>query len=258
MPDEVAIDTSNSSSHSSIETPSKPAPLTAQTDNQQNHGRSIPPPQQKPPAPVASATKQPPPRPPPQQQRQFAQPPPPPQFGAPPRPQQGQQPQSRPPMQRPGPPQPANSRPMQPPPARTPIAGAPKTATPPQQMPPQPTNTPSNPPIAFFTGRAALSLKSESDVIPDAAPAFNPHRPTTIPRSAGIDHTKSSPIARKMLPQTTPNYVDPMSSPNRQIGMPRGTSAFKPPGTSAFKAPTTSAFKAPAMAAGVKRPAENG
>jgi hypothetical protein len=137
-----------------------------------------------------------------------------------------------------GPPQPGNNRPMQPP------------ATPPQQPPSPSSPTPHghSPPIGFFTGRAALSLKSEGDTLPDAAPAFNPHRPTAIPRSAGIDHTKSSPITRKMLqPTSTTDFVNPSLTPGRQIGMPR--------------TPGRSAFKAPAMAAGVKRPppaAENG
>ncbi|KAA8908126.1 hypothetical protein FN846DRAFT_889623 [Sphaerosporella brunnea] len=237
MPDEVTID------NSPIETPSKPAPY------QQNYARPAAlPQQQKPPAPISSPTKQL-----PQQQQQLQQQGPPPPIGAPLRPGQPQ-PQARP-MQRqpPGPPQQQQQQPpsrpvsnMQPPPPRalTNTSKPPTHPPQPQSAPPPPApppSTPHNPPVGFFTGRAAMSLKSEADTIPEAAPAFNPHRPTTIPRSAGIDHTKSSPIARKMVqPQQPPNFQNPSLTPGRQIGMPR---------TSAYRAPTV---------AGTKRAADGG
>ncbi|KAI5819411.1 RAD52 DNA repair protein [Pyronema omphalodes] len=106
---------------------------------------------------------------------------------------------------------------------------------------------PPNPPIGFFTARAAMSLNSENDVIPEAAPTFNPHKVTSIPRTAGIDHTKSSPIPRKVLGQASQgpppimapspmNFQNPSMAPVRQIGMPpRGTGAFKSPSMAGMK-----------------------
>lgn len=114
--------------------------------------------------------------------------------------------------------------------------------------------TPTNPPpqIGFFSGRAVIDTDGEHKLIPDQALAFNPHHQTSIPRSHGIDHSKSSPIPRKILsgPQgpaggayVRPNFENPSLSMNRQIGMPpqaRGAGSFRQPGP----------------AAGVKRPAE--
>lgn len=114
--------------------------------------------------------------------------------------------------------------------------------------------TPVNPPplIGFFSGRAVIDMEGEHKLVPDQALAFNPHHQTSIPRSHGIDHSKSSPIPRKVLsgPQgpaggayVRPNFENPGLSMNRQIGMPpqvRGTGSFRQPGP----------------AAGVKRPAE--
>lgn len=114
--------------------------------------------------------------------------------------------------------------------------------------------TPVNPPpqMGFFSGRAVVDMEGEHKLIPDRALAFNPHHQTSIPRSHGIDHSKSSPIPRKVLsgPQgpaggayVRPNFENPSLSMNRQIGMPpqpRGAGSFRQPGP----------------AAGVKRPAE--
>ena len=91
-----------------------------------------------------------------------------------------------------------------------------------------------------------MNLNGENDSIPEQAPAFDPHRPTTIARSAGIDHTKSSPVARKTVQGQTsttgtgfspPNFQNPSLTPNRQIGMPpsRGSGPFRAPGLAGMK-----------------------
>lgn len=112
--------------------------------------------------------------------------------------------------------------------------------------------SPQNQPVGFFSGRAVIDADGENKLIPDQALAFNPHHQTSIPRSLGIDHSKSSPIARKGLtgPQgpaggayVRPNFENPSLNTNRQIGMPpqaRGSGSFRQPGPSA----------------GVKRPAD--
>ncbi|KAI5857923.1 RAD52 DNA repair protein [Tricharina praecox] len=164
-----------------------------------------------------------------------AQPPPQAALRAPPPPQAGPRQQ---------PPAPTVPRAPQPPPQAVPRAQPPPQPTnhqpaaapidPMPQPPSTPSNIPHNPPIGFFTGRAAMNLKSEQDMIPDAAPAFNPHRPTTLPRSAGIDHSKSSPVPRKVLQQGgTPNFQHPSLTPGRQIGMPPGRGGFRAPGLAA-------------------------
>ena len=105
-----------------------------------------------------------------------------------------------------------------------------------------------NPPVGFFTGRAALGLEGNNNIIPDTSPAFNPKRPTTIPRSAGIDHNKSSPIPRKVQATTAaphniarPNFENPSLNPHRMIGAPPGRGGFRAPG---------------AAPGGIKRPAD--
>jgi DNA repair and recombination protein RAD52 len=93
-----------------------------------------------------------------------------------------------------------------------------------------------NPPVGFFTGRAALGQEGNGNIIPETSPSFNPHRPTTIPRSAGVDHNKSSPIARKQLQNTQShivprsNFENPSLTPNRMIGAPPGRGPYRPPG----------------------------
>jgi DNA repair and recombination protein RAD52 len=101
---------------------------------------------------------------------------------------------------------------------------------------------PHNPPVGFFTGRAALNLDGENSMIPDQAPVFNPHRPTTLPRSSGIDHTKSSPIPRKHIQGqvgaaalSPPNFQNPSLAVNRQIGAPPQRNAFRAPGMAGTK-----------------------
>ncbi|KAF8458862.1 hypothetical protein BGX38DRAFT_1150324 [Terfezia claveryi] len=98
----------------------------------------------------------------------------------------------------------------------------------------------------FFSARAAESL--QGDNLPLEAPPFNPHQQTSIPRSLGIDHTKSSPIPRKLLgnpggsgvggPISKPDFnpVAVFNSGARQIGMPpqgggprHNTTPYRPP-----------------------------
>ncbi|TGZ80446.1 hypothetical protein EX30DRAFT_60651 [Ascodesmis nigricans] len=97
---------------------------------------------------------------------------------------------------------------------------------------PGPPANPANPPVGFFTGRAAFNMDENTVLSSDKSPAFDPHRPTTIPRSAGIDHSKSSPIPKKIIQpnqMARPNFENPSANITRQIGMPPGRSAYRPP-----------------------------
>ncbi|KAF8252827.1 hypothetical protein K440DRAFT_362193 [Wilcoxina mikolae CBS 423.85] len=270
MPDEVATD------FSPVDTPSKPGP--AQNSNQLNNcGRNGLAVQQA--ASIPSPTKQP-----PRQPAQRMYPPPPisaplrPQLSVssaiqqhshtPQRQQtrpmqrpQGPQPQGglnashrpgqniQPPVSRPQPnatkqSPPSNHQPQNPTPQQAPTLAPPSRPPQPQGQTTTASNNPQNSPVAFYTGRAAMNLKGENDTIPEQAPAFNPHRPTTIPRSAGIDHTKSSPVPRKVVQGQSgtgafspPNFQNPSMTMNRQIGVPpgRGTGAFRAPGLAGTK-----------------------
>ena len=103
--------------------------------------------------------------------------------------------------------------------------------------------------VCFFSARAAESLQGDNP--PLEAPPFNPHQLTSIPRSLGIDHSKSSPIPRKLLgnpggsggpgignpiPKLDFNPAGGFNSGARQIGMPpqgggprHNTTPYKPP-----------------------------
>lgn len=124
-----------------------------------------------------------------------------------------------------------------------------------QGQPETPENIPSNhAPVGFYASRIALNLQGEHKVIPaDQTQAFNPHKETTIPRSHGIDHSKSSPVVRKqiqpsggaMSPYPRRNFENPSLNLNRQIGAP----PQPPRGAGNFRQPT-------AITGGVKRPAD--
>ncbi|CUS09586.1 unnamed protein product [Tuber aestivum] len=124
-------------------------------------------------------------------------------------------------------------------------------------QPEAPINHHHNTHVGFFTSKVLLDpndsqkvLQGDSGVIsPDHV--FNPHKESTIPRSAGIDHSKSSPIPRKQIqaggstgsPFARKNFENPSSELNRQIGqppLPRGTGAFRQP------TPSVGGFKRPA------------
>lgn len=101
-----------------------------------------------------------------------------------------------------------------------------------------------NPPVGFFTGRSAMPQEGNGNKIPES---FNPHRPTNLPWSSGVDHSKSSPIARKQLHNNQPhniprpNFENPSLTPNRMIGAPPGRGPYRPPGVAV---------------GGIKRPAD--
>ncbi|KAI5841297.1 Rad52/22 family double-strand break repair protein-domain-containing protein [Tricharina praecox] len=98
----------------------------------------------------------------------------------------------------------------------------------PQAPPPISRTTPDR----FFTGRAAMNLKSEQDMIPTRT-SFQPTPSTTLPRSAGIDHSKSSPVPRKVLQQGgTPNFQHPSLTPDDKSAC-TWTGGFRAPGLAA-------------------------
>lgn len=99
-----------------------------------------------------------------------------------------------------------------------------------------------NPPLGFFTARAAESLQTGL-CIPLKAPAFNPHLESpSIRKTAGIDHTKTKPIGREAVgappqpPVARANFINPQSDKTRRVGMPMGApsplqnrGSYKPP-----------------------------
>ena len=99
-----------------------------------------------------------------------------------------------------------------------------------------------NPPLGFFTARAAESLQT-GFCIPLKAPAFDPHLESpSIRKTAGIDHTKTKPVGREavgatpQLPVARANFINPQSDKTRRVGMPMGApsplqnrGSYKPP-----------------------------
>jgi len=106
------------------------------------------------------------------------------------------------------------------------------------------------PPVGFFTARAAESLQSGAG-LSVKAPAFNPHLESpSIRKTAGVDHTKTKPIGREVIgaaPTPLPNranFVNPQTDKTRRLGMPVGA---------ASPLQNRGSYKPPQM----KRPAEN-
>ena len=99
-----------------------------------------------------------------------------------------------------------------------------------------------NPPVGFFTARAAESLQ-RGLCIPVKAPAFNPRLESpSIRKTAGIDHTKTKPVGREAVgvpsqpPMPRAIFVNPQSDKTRRLGMPMGApsplqnrGSYKPP-----------------------------
>lgn len=98
------------------------------------------------------------------------------------------------------------------------------------------------PPIGFFTARAAESIQNISG-LPLKAPAFNPHLESpSIRKTAGVDHTKTQPVGKDIVvvsPGVIPpwsNFVNPQTDKARRVGMPVGMASplqnrnsYKPP-----------------------------
>ncbi|KAL9001187.1 MAG: hypothetical protein Q9169_000371 [Polycauliona sp. 2 TL-2023] len=116
--------------------------------------------------------------------------------------------------------------------------------------PPPTTSVSGDPPVGFFTARAAEAIQSASSTIPPQAPSFNPHLESpSIRKTAGVDHTKTKPVARELVGAPAPppvavnpaaggrpNFVNPQADKTRRVGMPGGAasplanrSSYKPP-----------------------------
>ncbi|KAL8850139.1 MAG: hypothetical protein Q9221_004900 [Calogaya cf. arnoldii] len=102
-----------------------------------------------------------------------------------------------------------------------------------------------DPPVGFFTARAAETIQSASGTLPQA-PSFNPHLESpSIRKTAGVDHSKTKPVARELVgvppppvpsPASRPNFAYPQADKARRVGMPGGVasplanrSSYKPP-----------------------------
>lgn len=129
------------------------------------------------------------------------------------------------------------------------------TTTAPENTPPSDSSNTAdhnNPPVGFFTARAAESLQKGA-ALPSNVPVFNPHLESpSIRKTAGIDHTKSKPVRAETIvgaPNPPPpppagatniprggNFVNPQADMNRRVGMPVGAASplqnrgsYKPP-----------------------------
>ncbi|KAL2042206.1 hypothetical protein N7G274_004694 [Stereocaulon virgatum] len=98
------------------------------------------------------------------------------------------------------------------------------------------------PPVGFFTARAAESLQS-GPVSAMNAPAFDPHLESpSIRKTAGVDHSKTKPVGRDVVrappapgvPRTS--FTNAQSDKMRKVGMPmvaasplQNRGSYKPP-----------------------------
>lgn len=162
------------------------------------------------------------------------------QRQAPPMPAVAQRPQNppQPPSQmnppqesRPLPPRnPQQSRPMPQQPHASSTSQAPRPNAPPASNNAQ-LNTgpnpsaepvvPANPPIGFFAARAAEAIQAAPSTLPENV-TFNPHAESpSIPKTAGIDHTRSKPIQANRDAQP-PIPPDPNHNPPQLPTLPSG------------------------------------
>lgn len=150
------------------------------------------------------------------------------------------------PMNRPqGPPAPSISAPQNKPVESIPVSKPNQTrSTPPDgTIPLDSSNTAEhNPPVGFFTARAAESLQKGATPASNVA-VFNPHLESpSIRKTAGVDHTKTKPVRTESLgapPAANPprtNFVNPQADKTRRVGMPMGVASplqnrgsYKPP-----------------------------
>lgn len=94
-----------------------------------------------------------------------------------------------------------------------------------------PQGTPST---GFFSARAVDLLRENPNSVPSGAPQFDPHAESpSIRKTAGVDHSKSIPIARPMLSSASPapttnnnnntrDFVNPATDMQRRVGAPAG------------------------------------
>lgn len=112
-----------------------------------------------------------------------------------------------------------------------------------------PAQNPGNPPpdaaVGFYSARAVDTLRENPQASP-MAPRFDPHAESpSIRKTAGIDHTKSVPISKPMLPTASPSttttrdFINPSTDAHRRIGAPGG-GAMASPGNRGF---TTSSYR---------------
>ncbi|KAL8704091.1 MAG: hypothetical protein Q9201_002752 [Fulgogasparrea decipioides] len=148
-----------------------------------------------------------------------------------------------------------NPQPQQTPVKHNPEALGPKEHPPAQNGPlngkpplAQSTNANIDPPVGFFTARAAETIQN-CPGIPLKVPSFNLHLESpSIRKTAGVDHSKTKPVGRDLVgaPLQTPaavnpasrssNFVNPQADKTRRLGMPVGAvsplsnrNSYKPP-----------------------------
>ena len=123
----------------------------------------------------------------------------------------------------------------------------------PQRTPPQDSSSSVDhqPPVGFFTARAAESIQKGA-AVPSNVPLFNPHLESpSIRKTAGVDHTKSKPVRTEAVGAPLPptptsttsvaapprtNFVNAQVDKARRVGMPVGIAiplknrgSYKPP-----------------------------
>ncbi|KAL8822017.1 MAG: hypothetical protein Q9223_000008 [Gallowayella weberi] len=102
----------------------------------------------------------------------------------------------------------------------------------------------SDPPMGFFTARAAESIQRASGPMPQA-PSFNPHLESpSIRKTAGVDHSKTKPVTRDLVGAPPPvagpgrpNFLHPQADKARRVGMPPAGAASPLSNRTSYKPP---------------------
>lgn len=84
----------------------------------------------------------------------------------------------------------------------------------------------STPSAGFFSARAVEILRDNPNAARSAAPQFDPHAESpSIRKTAGVDHSKSVPISKPMLANSSPtsnsrDFINPSTDMQRRLGAP--------------------------------------
>ncbi|KAJ5113413.1 hypothetical protein N7456_001947 [Penicillium angulare] len=101
--------------------------------------------------------------------------------------------------------------------------------------------------VGFFSARVADSLRDNPNAAPIPGSQFDPHAESpSIRKTAGVDHSKSVPISRPMLPAASPaanpsrDYANPATDLQRRVGAPGGGGGV---GSPLSRGPSTSSYR---------------
>ncbi|KAJ5745402.1 hypothetical protein N7520_010584 [Penicillium odoratum] len=111
----------------------------------------------------------------------------------------------------------------------------------------EPNQLPASQSVGFYSARVADVLRDNPNAVPLPGTQFDPHAESpSIRKTAGVDHTKSVPITRPMLPAASPvannsrDFINPATDFQRKVGAPGGPASV---GSPLSRGPSTSSYR---------------